>query len=114
MARIAVCAPSTPITREDADRVLALAAAEFSGLMLDIHPQCFASQGHFAGSEEERLSAFVECANDPQVDAVWFARGGYGACRIAEDALAGLTHAAQDKLFLGYSDAGYMLGGLYR
>lgn len=114
MARIAVCAPSTPITREDADRVLALAAAEFPDLMLDIHPQCFASQGHFAGSDEERLSAFVECANDPQVDAVWFARGGYGACRIAEDALAGLTHAAQDKLFLGYSDAGYMLGGLYR
>lgn len=114
MARIAVCAPSTPITREDADRVLALAAAEFPDLTLDIHPQCFASQGHFAGSDDERLSALVECANDPQVDAVWFARGGYGACRIAEDALARLTHAAQDKLFLGYSDGGYMLGGLYR
>jgi len=76
--------------------------------------QCFASEGHFAGNDEARLSALLECANDPLFDAVWFARGGYGACRIAEAAIERLDHAAQDKAFLGYSDAGYLLGGLYR
>jgi muramoyltetrapeptide carboxypeptidase len=114
MTRIAVCAPSTPITREDAQAVLALAAAEFPGVEIVIHDQCFAVEGHFAGSDELRRQAFLDCANDASIDAVWFARGGYGACRIAEDVLDGLGHAARDKTYLGYSDAGYLLGGLYR
>ena len=56
----------------------------------------------------------VECANDPSFDAVWFARGGYGANRIAEDAIAQFGKAAESKQFLGYSDTGYILAGLYR
>ncbi|KPH59334.1 LD-carboxypeptidase [Novosphingobium sp. ST904] len=114
MTRIAVCAPSTPITREDAEAVVALAAAEFPDTELVIHDQCFEVDGHFAGSDARRIEALVECANDPSVEAVWFARGGYGACRVAEAALARFSHGAQDKTFLGYSDAGYLLGGLYR
>jgi muramoyltetrapeptide carboxypeptidase len=99
---------------EDAARLSALAAAEFPDVALHFHPQCFRSEGHFAGPDAERLEALLDCANDPAFDAVWFARGGYGACRIAEDALARLGPAAQDKAFLGYSDAGYLLGALYR
>lgn len=114
MVRIAVCAPSASITRDDVARVQALAHAEFPGVDLVIHDQCFAVEGHFAGSDKLRLDALVDCANDPTVDAVWFARGGYGACRIAEAALERFSRAAKDKVFLGYSDAGYLLGGLYR
>lgn len=114
MPRIAICAPSTPILEADASRVVALAGAEFPDIQLHFHPQCFRSDGHFAGSDEERLAALLECANDPAFDAVWFARGGYGAGRIAEDALARLDQSAHGKAFLGYSDAGYLLGALYR
>lgn len=114
MIRIAVCAPSTPILPEDAARAQALVAAEFPGIALTVHPQCFLTEGHFAGSDAQRLSALVECANDPSFDAVWFARGGYGACRIAEDALRRFGPAARAKTWLGYSDAGYLLGALYR
>lgn len=114
MIRVAICAPSAPFAREDADSVAALAAAEFPGVDLHFHPQCFAADGHFAGTDEVRLGALLDCANDPAFDAVWFARGGYGSNRIAEAAIAGMGGAAQDKLFLGYSDGGYILGGLYR
>ncbi len=114
MIRIAVCAPSTPILPEDASRVLALAKAEFAEIELHIHPQCFSVAGHFAGTDDERRAALVECANDASFDAVWFARGGYGAGRIAEDAIARFTPAARHKTWLGYSDAGYLLGALYR
>lgn len=114
MPNVAICAPSAAFAKEDADRVLALAEAEFPQVKLHFHPQCFLSEGHFAGSDAARRDALVECANDLAFDAVWFARGGYGAARIAEDALARFDHAAQDKLFLGYSDAGTLLGGLYR
>jgi len=110
--RVRLCAPSTPFNRDDAARVVAL-ARDYPVVSLDFHPQCFAVDGHFAGSDAVRLAAFLECANDPGCDAVWFARGGYGAVRIAEDAMAGLGAAARDKLFLGYSDAGTVLGGLY-
>ena len=114
MPRIAICAPSTPMLAEDAQRVTALAQAEFPDVELHFHAQCFQSDGHFAGPDAARLAALVECANDPRIDAVWFARGGYGANRIAEAALARFDHAARGKQFLGYSDAGYLLGALYR
>jgi len=113
MIRVAVCAPSTPFSREDAVRVSAL-AGEFAGVELHFHEQCFAEAGHFAGPDAVRLEAFVECANDPGFDAVWFARGGYGANRIAQDAVARLGKAADAKAYLGYSDGGYLLAALYR
>lgn len=113
MTRIAVCAPSTPITPADVERVMAV-AAKFPGLSLHFHEQCHAQAGHFAGDDDLRLAAFLECANDPAFDAVWFARGGYGANRIAAQAIAGLGEAARSKSYLGYSDGGYLLAALYR
>ena len=114
MARIAICAPSTPFTRTDADRVLALAGTEFPQLELVFHEQCFAAEGHFAGSDEVRLAALLDCANDPSFKAVWFVRGGYGANRIAQAAVDQMTEAAKYKEYLGYSDAGTLLAALYR
>lgn len=111
--RIGVVAPSTPITAEVADRVKALAAAEFPEVEIVFHPQCFLRHNHFAGPDEDRAAAFVEVANDASYDALWFARGGYGSCRIAEVVLARLSGAAFDKTYVGYSDAGYILAGLY-
>lgn len=114
MARIAICAPSTPFTRDDADRVLALAGVEFPQHELVFHEQCFAVEGHFAGPDELRLAALVECANDPSFEAVWFVRGGYGANRIAREAVAKMGPAAHLKEYLGYSDGGTLLAALYR
>ena len=112
--KIGICAPSTPFTREDAARVTALASSTHPAAELIFHEQCFAESGHFAGPDHERRAAFVDMANDPDLDAVWFARGGYGACRIAGDAVAALRSAAGDKIYMGYSDAGNLLGALYR
>ncbi len=112
--RIAVVAPSSRFSEQAADRVKALAAADYPEADLFFHPQCFLSSHHFAGSDADRADAFVEVANDPDVDAVWFARGGYGACRIAESVISRLGPSARTKTYLGYSDGGYLLAGLYR
>jgi muramoyltetrapeptide carboxypeptidase len=114
MTRIAICAPATPITREVAEAVTALAGAEYPEVELVFHEQCFAEEGHFAGPDALRLEAFVECANDWTTDAVWFARGGYGSNRIAEAAIARLGESANDKAYLGFSDCGFLLAGLYK
>jgi muramoyltetrapeptide carboxypeptidase len=112
--RIGIVAPSTPILAETAERVTAIAAADFPDVELVFHPQCFLAHRHFAGEDGVRADAFAEVANDPDFNALWFARGGYGSCRIAEAVLARLGPEARRKAYLGYSDAGYMLAGLYR
>lgn len=112
--RIGICAPSTPFTRDDAARVVALAAESHPDAELRFHDQCFAQSGHFAGDDATRRAAFVDLANDPDTDAIWFARGGYGACRIAGDAIGELNDIALSKRYLGYSDGGNMLAALYR
>ncbi|MFN3943665.1 MAG: LD-carboxypeptidase [Allosphingosinicella sp.] len=112
--RIGVVAPSSRFPEESARRVEALAARVAPDAALHFHPQCFLRHNHFAGTDAARADAFVEFANDPGFDALWFARGGYGACRIAESVLARLGPAARAKAYLGYSDAGFLLAGLYR
>lgn len=114
--RIAVVAPACAMRREAVDRVLALAAARYGEGAPEIvfHPQCFLSDGHFAGSDAQRSAAFLEVANDPAFDAIWFARGGYGSCRLDEGLFARLNEAARAKVYLGYSDLGMVLARLYR
>jgi muramoyltetrapeptide carboxypeptidase len=111
--RIGIVAPSTPIGADVSDAVQRIAAERFPEVELVFHPQCFRTYGHFAGTDEERTAAFLQVANEPGLDALWFARGGYGSCRIAEQVLRELGPHARDKGFLGYSDAGFMLAGLY-
>ena len=114
MTNIAICAPATPITREHAAALEEMVAAEFAGTSVTFHDQCFEREGHFAGSDLTRLTAFLECANDPAYDVVWFAKGGYGSNRIAEAAVARVNQAAKSKTYVGFSDCGYLLAALYR
>lgn len=112
--RIAITAPATAITPDDAEAVQALATMGYPQVELIFDPQCFAAHGHFAGDDAHRLEALVDMANRPDIDAIWFAKGGYGACRIAAEAVAQMGPAARGKAFLGYSDQGNMLAALYR
>lgn len=111
--RIGLVAPACRLDPALAARATALAAKLAPVAELVIHPQCFLSDGHFAGPDAARADAFVEAANDPALDAIWFARGGYGSARIAQ-ALDRLGPAARGKIFLGYSDMGSLLAGLYK
>ncbi|MBV9063657.1 MAG: LD-carboxypeptidase [Alphaproteobacteria bacterium] len=109
--RIGVVAPASRINENTAERVRAI-GTEF-GADLFFHPQCFLTCGHFAGEDSMRSYAFVEVANNPSVDALWWARGGYGANRIVGNVLPRLNEVARHKLYLGYSDAGFLLSALY-
>ena len=110
--RIGVVAPASRIFPEVAERVQALAGTLYPDRPPEIvfHPQCLASNGHFAGDDEMRAQAFLDIANDESFDALWFARGGYGSCRVVDAVMARLTEAARQKSYLGYSDAGMLPG----
>ncbi len=113
--RIGIVAPAARLHPGNADSVAALAAQLYPDRAeLHFHPQCFLNEGHFAGDDATRTAAFLDVANDPSFDVLWIARGGYGCSRIAEAVLPKLTANARRKVYLGYSDAGFLLAGLYK
>jgi len=94
-------------------RLSAFMALTYPDHEIVFHPQCFIEYGHFAGPDEVRARAFLEYANDPAFDAIWFARGGYGSNRILEAVMPQLGTAAGHKTYIGFSDMGFMLAALY-
>lgn len=60
-------------------------------------------EGLFAGSDAERAEGYLALVRDPGVDAIFFARGGYGASRIL-DRLDGGEIGTCPKIHLGGSD----------
>ncbi len=114
--KIGVVAPGSRIDTKVADQVKEVAAGLYGDRAPEIHfhPQCFLSSGHFAGDDAARTQAFLAIANDESFQALWFARGGYGACRLAENLIPELADAARRKVYLGYSDAGSLLAAMYK
>ncbi len=114
--RIGVVAPAGVLTDHGLlDRISAVVAATYEGRVeLLIHPQCRLADGHFAGTDEQRLQALVDYGNREDIAAIWFLRGGYGSNRIAAEAVKQLGPAARRKKWLGYSDAGFLLAALHR
>ncbi len=112
--RIGVVAPAGRIDEVVAARAMAFAAIAYPSVDLIFHPQCYRTDGgHFAGPDSARAAAFLEYANDPTIDALWFARGGYGSNRILADVIPNLGAAAATKSYAGFSDMGFILGALY-
>jgi muramoyltetrapeptide carboxypeptidase len=113
--RIGVVATASRFEPVVAERVAAIVGDMFDpgAVELVIHPNAFLESGHFAGDDAARSAAFLDIANDPGFDALWFARGGYGSCRLLETVIPALAPAARTKRYLGYSDAGALLAALY-
>jgi muramoyltetrapeptide carboxypeptidase len=110
-ATLGIAAPGGPV---DPDRVAegceALRAAGYRTLRRD---DLGARRGYLAGDDARRAKEIMELAQDPRVDAIVCARGGYGCDRILPllDA-AGLRDAA--KPIVGYSDVTALLLWLRR
>ncbi|MFF2719848.1 LD-carboxypeptidase [Streptomyces sp. NPDC058011] len=104
-ARVAVVAPSGPVP---ADRLEAgLGVLRNWGLepvaaphVLDVHPEL----DYLAGTDADRAADLQAAWCDPSVDAVFCARGGYGAHRMVDRLDWPAIRAAGPKVFVGYSD----------
>ncbi len=106
-------APASRGNRDAEAPFMAFAALAYPQVDLVVHPQCWVADGHFAGSDAVRAAAFLQLANDPTIDAIWFLRGGYGSNRLLTTVMPQLAPAARHKAYLGYSDAGFLLSALY-
>lgn len=74
------------------------------GLRVKLGKYCFEKDNaYLAASDEARLSDFQSMIDDPTVDAIFCARGGYGTTRIL-DHLDFSVFTKQPKWILGFSD----------
>jgi len=73
------------------------------GLHVKQGKHLFHSANHFAGTDAQRAIDMQEALDNPNIKAIWCARGGYGAVRIL-DALDFSTFKTHPKWLIGYSD----------
>lgn len=59
--------------------------------------------GMFAGSDQQRADRFNQAIADPDIKAIWMARGGYGSIRM-RDLIDWEAVLAHPKWLIGYSD----------
>jgi muramoyltetrapeptide carboxypeptidase len=97
--RVAVIAPASGFERASFEAGLALIGARYRITHGD---GIFERQRYLAGSDERRLAELTAALTDPQVRAVFCARGGYGATRLLRRLPATAPGAA--KLLVGFSD----------
>jgi muramoyltetrapeptide carboxypeptidase len=77
--------------------------AESWGLQVIIGTHVFDQNDHFAGTDEDRAKDFQKALDNPNIKAIWSARGGYGSVRIL-DRLDFSTFKKYPKWIIGYSD----------
>ncbi len=113
-ARIAVVAPSGVVQPARLNRGLDILRGW--GYEPRIGQHVLATAGHTAGTAAQRREDLHWAMTDPDVDAIWFARGGFGSMHLLEDLIRFTKDpaAVPNRPLLGFSDATAFLAALYR
>jgi muramoyltetrapeptide carboxypeptidase len=98
---VAVIAPASNLKSEYLER--GRAELEHLGYQVRYAPDILSRDRYTAGSDERRATELMRAFTDPEIRAVWAARGGYGAMRIF-DLLDETVLRQHPKIFMGYSD----------
>ncbi|MEE9406462.1 MAG: LD-carboxypeptidase [Polaribacter sp.] len=77
--------------------------AESWGLKVVLGKNLFNQNNHFSGTDNERCQDFQDALDNPNIKAIWAARGGYGSVRIL-DLLNFDKFKESPKWIIGYSD----------
>ena len=100
-ATIGVFAPSGRV--DDAQLAAAVRHFTESGHRVVVAQECAHEWRYFAGTDEERAASFHRMLDDPAIDLMIAARGGYGITRILER-IDWNRVAASGKACVGFSD----------
>ena len=100
---IAIIAPAGILKNRKKVIAKAKQLAESWGLKVVLGKNLFNQGKHFAGTDKERASDFQNALDNPNIKAIWAARGGYGSVRIL-DKLDYSQFLKSPKWIIGYSD----------
>jgi len=108
-ATVGIIAPAGPVDEAALQRgVAVLEDADYRVRMGDA---VFQHRGLFAGSDANRADDWHAMVRDPEVRAIFCARGGYGSGRLLP-LLDATALRRRPKPFVGHSDITFLLGGL--
>jgi len=106
-ATIGIVAPSSSFSREKFDSgIQFLESHEFK---VSYSPEIFGKEGYLSASDEVRARCLTEILSNPEIDAILFARGGYGLQRIMPMIDMG-PFMKNPKPIIGFSDLTPLLG----
>ena len=100
---VAIVAPSGVLKNRTDEVARAKKLLESWQLKVVIGAHVFSKDNHFAGSDQARCEDFQNALDNPNIKAIWSARGGYGTVRIL-DKLDYTKFMQQPKWVIGYSD----------
>lgn len=100
-ATLGIAAPAGPIDREHLSAGISMLRK--LGFEVAHADDLTRSTGYLAGSDERRAAEFMQLIEDPEVQGIFCARGGYGCHRIISRLDAKAVRAAAKPL-MGYSD----------
>ncbi len=107
---IGIMAPSSPIEPKRLEN--GVAYFEKRGYRVIVKPSCHARDNYLAGSAEDRASELMQLVTDPDVDLIFFARGGFGSSAMLPLLDFEAIKSAR-KLMIGYSDITALEWGIY-
>lgn len=98
---IGLISPASPVSDEAYERTLK--NIEMLGFRYKTGDNILKKYGYLAGDDKGRIDDIHKMFSDPEIDAVWCIRGGYGSTRILEKLDYALIKN-NPKVFIGYSD----------
>ena len=106
---VAITCPAKKLPRDINDAVRLI---ESWGLNVVLGETVFAEDNQYAGDDELRSKDFQRFLDDPNVKAIFAARGGYGTIRII-DKINFESFAQQPKWIIGFSDITVLHSHIY-
>jgi muramoyltetrapeptide carboxypeptidase len=100
-ATVAIVAPAGTFDRESFEAGLAILAQRYQPRF---EPSLFSQHRYLAGDDERRLQELLVALTDPDVDALFCARGGYGSMRLLRRLWTALPAGSPLKPLIGFSD----------
>tara|TARA_B110000046_G_scaffold140743_1_gene147314 strand:+ start:255 stop:1175 length:921 start_codon:yes stop_codon:yes gene_type:complete len=98
---ITIVSTARKITKEEL--VPAIAIFENWRLEVKLGKNLFAKHHQFAGTQEQRIEDLQAALDNPEIKAIFFARGGYGTVQLI-DSIDFSTFQNYPKWLVGYSD----------
>jgi muramoyltetrapeptide carboxypeptidase len=108
---VGILAPSSPVEQSEISEGLRLLTS--FPLKVRQGGHLFDRVRYLAGSDYDRVSDLHEMFSDPEVKAVFCARGGYGSARLLREIDFPLIRN-NPKIFVGFSDLTTLLIALYK
>ncbi|MBW1714653.1 MAG: LD-carboxypeptidase [Deltaproteobacteria bacterium] len=108
---VGIIAPASPVSKSEIMESLQL--VESFPLKVRLGNHLFDRLSYLAGSDHDRVSDLHQMFSDPEIKAIFCARGGYGSARLLDKVDFDLIRE-NPKVLVGFSDLTALLIALYK